>query len=476
MRFPSIVNSCAASWKTKAVAGCRRLGQVGLAVLLAMVLLSPAPARAASYSCGIPLGWWESAGLQPLFTNNAPQVDCNFQQWAWSAFVHYMQKDDDGNPLFLSLPTTASLTTEQPDSETATALASIGDDEFFLRPRLQKPGLAKISSTSDDDLEAINQAGSNGILVDQNSRVVYYSVHMNKPYYDFAAKHMGAVNYDKTPPTLNFPIDSTVIKASWMVADDPAALPKGAFVTKATLQLLEDDPRPGHEGQIRPSAKTQSDVNVALVGAHVVGVVKDHPEFIWATFEHKSNSPDLPPGTVPNSSRAVSDHSFSFYKANTPAQSSNQVPGSYSIDPVTQKASPITNAYRQFAYGGAEFSAESPKTSGQARVDDINSINASFQAAIPEHGSQISPEFANYNLIGSVWLDPSQTPLQPGLDLAANSIGSISLANSTMETFVQGVGTNCFSCHNTTPVFGPKGKKFSDKNIAISHIIAGSLQ
>jgi hypothetical protein len=120
-----------------------------------------------------------------------------------------MQKDDDGSPLFLSLPTTAKLKSEEPDSETATALASLDHDEFFLRPRFQKPGLAKISSAGGDDLEAINQAGSNGILVDQNSRVVYYSVHMNKPYYDFVIKHMGAAKYDNTPRSREGQITST---------------------------------------------------------------------------------------------------------------------------------------------------------------------------------------------------------------------------------------------------------------------------
>jgi hypothetical protein len=258
-------------------------------------------------------------------------------------------------------------------------------------------------------------------------------------------------------------------EAAWMVADDPTSLPTGTYTTTATLQLLENDP--DHPGQIRPSANTKSGVNVALVGVHVVGVVKDHPEFLWATFEPTNNAPDLPPGTVPASSQAVSNRSFSLYKANTPAKQSNQLPTAYSVDEETQKATPITNVFRQFAYGGVEFSAESPKVSGQARVDDINSINANFQAAIPDHGKQISPEFANYNLIGTLWLDTTQTPLEPGLDLAANSVGSITLANASMETFVQGIGTNCFSCHNTSPF----KKGFSDKNIAISHIIAGSL-
>ena len=446
----------------------RLVGQLILPVILFIAFLGPAPAQAASYSCNSPLGWWESPDLKPLFTTQAPQSDCDFQQWSWSAFVHYMKKTGpNGRPLFLSLPTPTAL--EDKDQRLTAALESITPDELFLRPRFQEPGLARLATPGKDDLGAITQAGSNGILIDPNSRVIYYSTHMNPVFYAFAKNHVGNEKYNKTPAGTNFPIDSTVIKAAWMVADDPAALPKDAYTTTATLQLLENDP--DHPGQIRPSAKTKSGVNVALVGVHVVGVVKDHPEFLWATFEPTNNAPDLPPGTVPGSSQAVSNRSFSLYKANTPAKQSNQLPTAYSVDEETQKATPITTVFRQFAYGGAEFSAESPKVSGQARVDDINSINANFQAAIPEHGSQISPEFANYNLIGTLWLDTTQTPLEPGLDLAANSVGSITLANSSMETFVQGIGTNCFSCHNTSPF----KKGFSDKNIAISHIIAGSL-
>lgn len=449
----------AATWRLAGLLSCS---------LFMIVALGAAPAQAASYSCNAPLGWWESPELKPLFTTNAPQVDCDFQQWAWSAFVHYMQKTEpDGRPLFLDLPTQSSLYEKNP--QTAAALESLASDEPLLRPRFQKQGRAQPATASDDDLGSIAQAGSNGILIDPNSRVIYYSTHMNPAYYEFARSHVGNANYMKTPAGQNFPIDATVIKASWMVADDPALLPQGTYTTKATIQLLENDP--DHSGQIRPSAQTKAGVNVALVGVHVVGVVKDHPEFLWATFEHQANSPDLPPGTVPGSRQSVSNQSFSLYKAQTPASQSNQLPTAYSVDEETQKATPISNVFRQFAYGGAQYSAESPTVSGQSRVDDINGINANFQDAIPEHGSQISPEFANYSLIGTVWLDSSQTTLRPSLDLAANSVGSITLANSTMETFVQGIGTNCFSCHNTDPF----KKGFEDKNIAISHIIANSL-
>jgi hypothetical protein len=77
--------------------------------------------------------------------------------------------------------------------------------------------------------------------------------------------------------------------------------------------------------------------------------------------------------------------------------------------------------------------------------------------------------FANYRLVGTVWI--LANTLQPGNgNLDSESIGSINLANSTMETFVQGGGTNCFSCHNTSG-----GATYPGKDINLSHIILDGL-
>jgi hypothetical protein len=52
-----------------------------------------------------------------------------------------------------------------------------------------------------------------------------------------------------------------------------------------------------------------------------------------------------------------------------------------------------------------------------------------------------------------------------------SAIGSIDLADATLETFVQGSGTNCFSCHNTSG-----GSSYPGKNINLSHVILDGLQ
>ena len=123
---------------------------------------------------------------------------------------------------------------------------------------------------------------------------------------------------------------------------------------------------------------------------------------------------------------------------------------------------PVTNAFRQFAYGGA---------TPASRVTDITSINDNFQKSIAGKASPaVNTVFANYKLVGTVWI--LANTLKPGDgNLDSEAIGSIDLANSTLETFVQGTGTNCFSCHNTSG-----GSSYPGKDINISHIILSVLK
>ena len=232
--------------------------------------------------------------------------------------------------------------------------------------------------------------------------------------------------------------------------------PTDAYTTTATIDLLQSDGK----GGLQPSGKTQDNVRVALVGVHVVGTIQGHSEFAWGTFEQVNNSPDLPPNMAPTSSDPVSQQSFTFYKGGTPANQSNQQPPTMTIDPKTQVISPITNVFRQFAYGGA---------TPAYRVTNIQQSNTNFSAGIKEHSSRIDPSFAGYKLIGTVWI--MANTLKPGDgNLDQELIGSIDLANSTLETFVQGGGTSCFSCHNTSA-----GPGYPGKDINISHIILSVL-
>lgn len=409
------------------------------------------PAAAQTKPCVAPLGWWESKGLQPFFINPkgaSPTTNCDFQLWSWSAFVHFMQPDPKtGMPMFMLLPTYDDLVPDKRSNLRLAPQALLKTRELTLRPRNEQP----------KSLGSFQQAGPGGVLVDQNGRAVYYATHMDPVYFNFTQMYFGPKAYTKAPPALPYPIGATVIKSSWRIVA-PNETVTDAYTTTGTIALLESDGK----GKLKASGKTQSGVKVALVGIHVVGVIKDHPEFAWATFEQLKNAPDLPPNVPPSSPNPVSAQSYTFYKGGTPANASNILPQSMSIDPATQVIAPITNAFQQFQYGGA---------TPASRIVDINSINTNFQTKIKgEPPKVIDPVFANYRLTGTVWM--LANTLKPGDgNMDEQAIGSIDLANATMETFVQGVGTNCFSCHRTSG-----GSGYPGKDINISHIITSQIR
>ena len=423
-----------------------KLTSLALAAVTALLFVSsssaqtpPPPAK----PCTFPLGWWESPGLMPFFINpkgNAPKTDCDFHLWSWSAFVNAMQNDTNTKqPRFLTMPTYDDL--KSGDARRMT----VGPRTLTLSPRAQKP----------KSMGSFQQAGPGGVLVDQNGRAVYYATHMDLTYFKFTQQYFGPARYAKAAPTLPYPIAATVFKTSWRIVGANEN-PTDVYTTTATISLLESD----GQGGLKTSGQTQNDVRVALVGVHVVGVIKDHPEFAWGTFEQINNAPDLPPNLSPKSGDPVSQQQFTFYKAGTPANQSNVLPTSMTINVQTQQIDPITNVFRQFAYGGA---------TPALRVTDIQQINTNFQAKIPEESAKINPAFAKYKLIGTVWMLPNT--LKPGDgNMDTEAIGSVDLANSTLETFVQGQGTNCFSCHSTSG-----GSGYPGKNINISHIILSVL-
>ncbi|MBV8751856.1 MAG: hypothetical protein JO328_03255 [Hyphomicrobiales bacterium] len=411
----------------------------GLACLL-LGMTGVLAAQQQQQDCNVFVGWWESPDLKPIFTPDpTPQKeDCDFQIWSWTTFAHWVQKDKTGQPAFLQLPTYGDLVSGNP------ARMAVGPRVLILRPRNEK---AKSTSS-------VHQP-SGGVLVDQNGRAVYYATHMDPIYFAFTQKYFGPNNYKKASPTLTYPLNATVFKTSWRIVQANEDTSK-VFTTKAAIDLLESD----GNGGVKLSGKIQSDVTVALVGMHVVGVVKGHPEFAWATFEQIDNAPDLPAGMNPRSPDPVNTNSFTFYKGGTPANASNVLSTNLTIDPNTQVISPITNVFRQFEYGGASA----------IRVADIVSMNQHSRSEITARkGEKVDTVFAHYRLIGTAWM--LANTLKPGDgNMASEAIGSIDLANATLETFVQGAGNNCFGCHDTSGGSGYPGKDINQSHIILSKL------
>ncbi len=390
--------------------------------------------------------------------------DCAFHQWSWEAFIWatniYWKYPPSyvgpavRQPRFLSLNSQSKLSVSNADTS----------GKLILLPRTLKPG---------SRIKKFQQAGPGGILVDQQHEAVFYSVHMNDAYFDFTKKYYGKSAYKGATSTEQYPVGSAIFKAAWKIVskDDTAAW----FTTSAIVPVLVQD---GDKIIPDPSGKTR-DVTVSLVGLHVVGVTQDHPEFIWATFEHYNNAPDLPSSMKFDSADPVSDQDYTFYKANTAAKDSNQL---VKLTSNKGKLSPITNVYRQFARGGLTKlpANEFDSINTQAR-GEMKALAHPQEPGIPAYPD--NTVWSNYKLIGTTWqpvpYTKYPTPVPPTIvsgdeSLFNSAIGCIELEDSTMETFVQGPQnnagspSNCFMCHNTA---GNSRAGYTGKLINISHVI-----
>jgi len=410
---------------------------------------------ALGWSEGLPVNAEPDAVFPTNDTANNPSDHCAFHQWSWEAFIWATASyGPDQQPRFMSLPTTSQLGEALSQDGGA---GNSGALELNLKVRAAK------GEEGVEDATGIDQA-SGGVLVDPRGNPLFYSIHMDQSYFDLVNKYYGPNQYAKAPNTLNFPVGSAVFKASWGIVSSGTLA--NVFTTKAYVPYLKNSSGTGLPGVEADASKGLRQVEVALLGLHVVGVTDNHPEFLWGTFEHKDNAPNLP-STIPyNSDLPVSSENFTLYTANTPARDCNQQVVVKVTDPTQQTLSPRMNVFRQFEFGGetAQYAQEivSINTSAQGEIANTAAWSGNYRAV-----------WKNYNLIGTVWLEPNTLePGQSGLDTEAK--GSVQLANSTMETFVQGPQNNggkqanCFMCHNTA---GNTNPTYPGKNINLSHTL-----
>ncbi len=319
-------------------------------------------------------------------------------------------------------------------------------------------------------LGGIEQAGSNSILVDNNGRAVYTSMMINDTYRDFVVNNKlntkeGLIGF---PDTTDFKTGAMSMKASWKIIQKGQLPPKGAYTRTATVyEVVEIDGRITTSDNFKDVAKQTTRVEtVALVGFHIAVVIKDHPEFLWATFEHNDNAPNY--YLANNTIGIPSQNNYTFYTKGTTKSNANiSNYQALKVDPVTQKlsgfygVSAITQAYRMFQHGGGSSTNQTNIANLNTQVHDSISPNSIWQ---------------NYSEVGAVWFNIDNGHLVPNWSLTVNpalQTGSKTLSNATIETFTQDVNqqNSCFSCHNTMKYTPPNGIGISGKNVLTSHIL-----
>lgn len=385
---------------------------------------------------------------------------CAFNAWSWQMFLWLTQKDN-GKPRFLNF-------------DSPYDVLGIESREVLKPYRGHSP------------FDEIFQAGPGGILVDQNGNIVYYSQYLDDTFVNFI-KQNDLTNPEAVQaldPNTSFPIGSVELKASWRIVEDGEDT-SDVFTMEHEVYGVKQE---GAQFALDPSNIRK--VKLALVGFHIGGVVKGHPEMIWATFEHIKNSPVVPEKFDPNTPIATSgDYTFYNTSANTKYADCNKDLKSpfLTLDEATQKMAPATQVCLQYKFGNpAQYNLSSDPSvnaSIQKTIDtshaDVTKLNTLVSTRLKEEKNL----WANYRQVGSLWFK-GENLLKPNMTLATDFnedgsqllIGAMMLSNSTIETFTQVASTenNCFRCHNTEQrllgtVNGYKLEPLKPTNLNISH-------
>lgn len=387
----------------------------------------------------------------------SPLEDCSAYRWAWQTFLYITSKESpSANYDFLLFPGFDDVFKIIKQSNFARISDVSAKRSAFLNlaPRTPEPETPSV-------FDGIKQAGLDGILVDQNGQAIFYAIHMNSVFVDFV-KRKGINNFTKLEsidPDVEFPIGSLELKSSWMVVDSINP-PKDYLITKALIPSIKK----AVDGSVFADPTDPVEATVAMLGLHVVGVIENHPEFIWASFEHDGLAPPsltVPPD--PNADYVVNADNYILYSGGTSSKNSN-LPVKVTFDEITGKLSPSTSVFRYFA---------TAHLSNLEEDKGVVSLNESAWKVLREKFPN-DPR-SKYKLIGAVWLKNGSRDFllnktfvdAPGTpDDKLLVAGENALSNMSMESFTQKVSPSCFNCHKTRA--GESG--LDAKKINVSHI------
>jgi hypothetical protein len=249
----------------------------------------------------------------------------------------------------------------------------------------------------------------------------------------------------------NFPGGTTELKTAWKVLgtnDDPSK-----FITiDANITPVTSDQK---------NAKT---TQLGMVGFHLVQATPNHPEFVWATFEHKVNAPDCSSPDTTTGWSFASKVCTASLKDNPTKCDFNQPTKQ------TKLTGPATEICRKYPDGSSV---------GDLKYDEntqsINTLNANVQPYLTDNFKVLS----NYFNVGALWVSDIKqgsyiTPTDGrSVSKVGNQRGSLRLANTVAETEYQSVDlnanfvSNCFGCHNYT---GTANNGSNTTSNSLSHI------
>jgi hypothetical protein len=418
-------------------------------------------------------------GQKSPFANGKTVTNLNFHQWSWQKFLWLTKplKNENSLPLFL-------------------VQDSIIQIDDAMGPLVPFNGASVV-------LIYNQQACSNGVLKtnpaynkeNNNAERLYYSLHTSPTMMKAKDEFLKGMKLRTINEKLNyetFPVASLELKVSWVEIE---AIPK----EKRSLYYTTI-------GAISNENGIFENKKVAMLGMHVVGVVENHPEFIWATFEHKDMAPNY---NWKSNSASSNTEKLLFKEGSTTGINgidwiaNDTIKKTGKIIPGHAKEASVV--YDLFQYGvplNSDGNYMITSQAGKTNFDNINDINV----CVSKHLKDV---WKNYYYNGSIWIDTEDyetveeqaklivdmkfnissalpkgtvTKVKDSLALGLGR-GSLNCANVTMETFTQTFNSslkkinvnnvaNCFSCHSSP--------SFKDNSIVsplyLSHIFDAAVQ
>lgn len=392
---------------------------------------------AAASACPVDPNWLSNPSLPTEVKKSGSDGSsdfCDFYQFSTQTFLYLMSQNSNGLRNFQVQANYPLLEFEADGTPANSCDSSISGPT--LRTALEKAGAGTSVTTG--------QAGGGATIYAQDGNVVYYDVRFSKALCGLTGS---AVEMQKQNIS-NFPAGTMELKFGWKLLSD-AEIASNSFVTQ----------QQNIGGQ---------NVTLGLAGMHMVTATKDHPEFIWTTYEHKNNTPDCTPAD------AQSDTAWTFASASCTAALPDSAEAGNSCDfnnPLKKQTSPTgtpTNICRVHPYGTA---SGDPKAA--ENLTDVTTQNSELLTLLTQSGTPAAMKvLANYFTVGALWVsDISQSSGGIGVP---NERGSLRLANSVAETDYQHVNlnstfaSNCFGCHNYAGTAQPVSNNITSQ--ALSHI------
>jgi cytochrome c len=289
-------------------------------------------------------------------------------------------------------------------------------------------GLFRVQKIDDVLDESIQAAGSSGALpatlTDQRGRLVRYEIRMNQVMFDYIVdRRLYDARVQAGARTIAFPPGSILVKAAWREVT-PAE--EASHHTVSACACDRDANRQPVNCQPR---------RMGLVGLHITQKTASSPQWIWSTFEHVNNVPGPGAGAHP----ALYDPRCPTCPRNrqTPAGVPSQI----------TRVTPIPATAPNCARPGLA-------------VDDVQRLNTDVRRALGTAGTV----FRFYQLVGT------QVPVPPTGNGPPTvfTVRPSTLANTTMESFVQGT-SSCMGCHATARTVDPMTFVSSDFTFALNN-------